>query len=71
MTPEDPREEVPKEEEDPKEVVRRGYDVISYAYRGDNATDGDYRLWTTRFQRYLPRSGTVSRFQSGWLAITG
>lgn len=59
MTPEDPREEVPKEEEDPKEVVRRGYDVISYAYRGDNATDGDYRLWTTRFQRYLPRSGTV------------
>src|SRR5690606_3426858 len=44
---------------------RRGYDIISYAYRGDNAADGDYRRWITRFQRYLTRSGTVLDLGSG------
>ena len=44
---------------DPKEVVRRGYDAISYAYRSDDAADGNYRRWISQFQRYLPNSGTV------------
>lgn len=45
--------------EDPKELVRRGYDAISYAYRSDDAADGNYRRWIDQFQRYLPDPGTV------------
>lgn len=30
---------------DPKEMVRKGYDVVSYAYRADDAEDGAYGEW--------------------------
>ena len=32
-------------ESDPKELVRRGYDRISYRYRADDAGDGGYGPW--------------------------
>jgi SAM-dependent methyltransferase len=44
---------------DPKEVVRRGYDAVSYAYRSDDAADGNYGRWVSRFQGYLPGAGSV------------
>ncbi|MGH2378273.1 MAG: class I SAM-dependent methyltransferase [Candidatus Limnocylindria bacterium] len=31
--------------DDPKSVVRRGYDLVSRAYRDDNAEEGAYREW--------------------------
>jgi len=31
--------------EDPKELVRRGYDRVSRAYRADAADDGEYAAW--------------------------
>ncbi len=31
--------------DDPKSVVRRGYDLVSRAYRADDAEDGVYREW--------------------------
>lgn len=30
---------------DPKEIVRRGYDLVARAYRSDNADDGAYAPW--------------------------
>ena len=30
---------------DPKSIVRRGYDLVSLAYRADDAEDGTYREW--------------------------
>ena len=31
--------------EDPKDIVRRGYDLVSRAYRADDADDGQYGNW--------------------------
>src|SRR6266849_3578706 len=31
--------------EDPKTIVRRGYDLVSRAYRADDAGDGEYAGW--------------------------
>lgn len=30
---------------DPKAIVRRGYDLVSRAYRADDADDGEYAAW--------------------------
>lgn len=44
---------------DPKDIVRRGYDAVSHAYRADDAEDGQYRPWTDALQRALPAAGAV------------
>jgi hypothetical protein len=31
--------------DDPKGIVRRGYDLVSRAYRADDAGDGEYGQW--------------------------
>src|SRR5258706_14879233 len=47
---------------DPKELVRRGYDAVSYAYRGDDldkATERRYAGWLSRLDPILPLGGDV------------
>ncbi len=44
---------------DPKEVVRRGYDVISYAYRGDDGDDPRYARWIGELTARIPGGGAV------------
>ena len=46
---------------DPKDVVRRGYDEISAAYRGDDPdlTGSRYLDWTARLVAALPRGARV------------
>ena len=31
--------------DDPKDIVRRGYDLVSRAYRADDADDSQYAAW--------------------------
>jgi SAM-dependent methyltransferase len=42
-------------EDDQREAVRRGYDVLSYRYRRDDADDGQYGAWLSDL---LPRLRT-------------
>jgi len=43
--------------DDPKTVVRHGYDLVSRAYRSDDATDGEYAEWIEQLEsRLRPRS---------------
>jgi SAM-dependent methyltransferase len=44
---------------DPKEQVRKGYDVVSYAYRADEADDGVYREWLAELSPHLRAGATV------------
>jgi 2-polyprenyl-3-methyl-5-hydroxy-6-metoxy-1,4-benzoquinol methylase len=44
---------------DPKDVVRRGYDEISRAYRADDADEGGYAPWISELRRRLPDRSTV------------
>ena len=44
---------------DPKEVVRRGYDRISDAYRGDLDDVEEYGAWLTELAALLPQGGRV------------
>jgi 2-polyprenyl-3-methyl-5-hydroxy-6-metoxy-1,4-benzoquinol methylase len=44
---------------DPKDVVRRGYDAVSYLYRGDDDADGLRRDWVDRLGRRLPAGARV------------
>jgi 2-polyprenyl-3-methyl-5-hydroxy-6-metoxy-1,4-benzoquinol methylase len=44
---------------DPKDVVRRGYDELSYRYRGDDADDGRYAPWIAELLRRLGPAGAV------------
>ena len=46
---------------EPKDVVRRGYDAVSYHYRADDAEDGRYRPWI---------AGLLHRI-AGWLRPGG
>jgi SAM-dependent methyltransferase len=39
--------------DDPKAIVRRGYDLISRAYRADDAEDGAYGEWLDLLERRL------------------
>jgi 2-polyprenyl-3-methyl-5-hydroxy-6-metoxy-1,4-benzoquinol methylase len=44
---------------DPTEVVRRGYDALSYRYRGDDETPAEYVPWLADLQRRLPGGASV------------
>jgi 2-polyprenyl-3-methyl-5-hydroxy-6-metoxy-1,4-benzoquinol methylase len=41
------------------EVVRRGYDALSWRYRGDDDPAGQYAPWIARLRQYLPPGGAV------------
>ena len=41
------------------DLVRRGYDALSYRYRSDDATDGHYQPWLTSLRNRLPAEGSV------------
>jgi SAM-dependent methyltransferase len=46
--------------EDPKAIVRRGYDLVSQAYRADDADDGVYAEWLDVLeQRVAPGSSVL------------
>lgn len=44
---------------DPTELVRRGYDSVSYRYRGDDDNPAEYTPWLTNLQRRLPTNASV------------
>ncbi|ADB31031.1 Methyltransferase type 11 [Kribbella flavida DSM 17836] len=44
---------------DPKEVVRRGYDVLSHRYRADDAGEADYAPWIAGLLERLPERADV------------
>jgi len=44
---------------DPKEVVRRGYDLVSRAYRGDDAAEGAYAEWLDLLEARVPPPAKV------------
>jgi 2-polyprenyl-3-methyl-5-hydroxy-6-metoxy-1,4-benzoquinol methylase len=44
---------------DPAELVRRGYDSVSYRYRGDHDHPPGYALWLINLQRQLPTSASI------------
>ena len=44
---------------DPKAVVRRGYDLVSRAYRADDATEGQYAEWLDLLEARVPPAGRV------------
>jgi 2-polyprenyl-3-methyl-5-hydroxy-6-metoxy-1,4-benzoquinol methylase len=44
---------------DPKEVVRRGYDAVSYLYRGDTEEPDHYATWLAQLQERVPTGGAV------------
>lgn len=41
------------------ELVRRGYDALSYRYRSDDAGEGRYAPWLVRLRERLPAAGSV------------
>jgi SAM-dependent methyltransferase len=45
--------------EDPKGIVRRGYDLVSRAYRADDASDGAYGEWIDLLEKRLPSGSAV------------
>jgi SAM-dependent methyltransferase len=45
--------------EDPKGIVRRGYDLVSRAYRADDASDGAYGGWIDLLETRLPLGSAV------------
>ncbi|HEX7746613.1 MAG TPA: class I SAM-dependent methyltransferase [Micromonosporaceae bacterium] len=46
-------------DDDQREVVRRGYDALSYHYRRDDADDGQYAPWLGDLLPRLPGSADV------------
>jgi len=44
---------------DERDLVRRGYDALSYHYRSGDADDGEYAPWLVDLQGRLPVSGAV------------
>jgi 2-polyprenyl-3-methyl-5-hydroxy-6-metoxy-1,4-benzoquinol methylase len=44
---------------DEREVVRRGYDALSYCYRRDDADDGGYGPWLSDLISRLPAAASV------------
>jgi 2-polyprenyl-3-methyl-5-hydroxy-6-metoxy-1,4-benzoquinol methylase len=42
-----------------RDLVRRGYDAISYRYRGDDDNAGRYGPWLAELQARLPAGGSV------------
>jgi SAM-dependent methyltransferase len=45
--------------EDERDLVRRGYDALSYHYRSDDAEDGRYAHWLADLDRRLPAGAAV------------
>jgi ubiquinone/menaquinone biosynthesis C-methylase UbiE len=45
--------------EDPKTLVRRGYDLVSRAYRADDAADGDYGRWLDLLETRVSTGSSV------------
>jgi SAM-dependent methyltransferase len=45
--------------DDERDLVRRGYDALSYHYRGDDADEGQYAPWLADLHRRLPTSAAV------------
>lgn len=45
--------------DDPKELVRRGYDAVSFCYRADDADDGSYGPWLAALRERLPAGAAV------------
>ena len=41
------------------DLVRRGYDALSYRYRSDDAPDGHYEAWLAALRNRLPFVGSV------------
>lgn len=44
---------------DPKDLVRRGYDALSWHYRADDADDGTYGPWLATLRERLPAGARV------------
>jgi 2-polyprenyl-3-methyl-5-hydroxy-6-metoxy-1,4-benzoquinol methylase len=44
---------------DPKDVVRRGYDALSYRYRGDTEEPEHYATWLAELRERAPAGGAV------------
>ncbi|MCX4470844.1 class I SAM-dependent methyltransferase [Micromonospora sp. NBC_01655] len=44
---------------DERDLVRRGYDALSYHYRPDDADDGQYAPWLADLHQRLPASAAV------------
>jgi len=42
-----------------REIVRRGYDALSYRYRADQAGDGGYAGWLDLLRERVPPGGSV------------
>lgn len=45
--------------DDPKQLVRRGYDALSYRYRADDAEDGNYGPWLAALCARIPAGAAV------------
>ena len=45
--------------DDERELVRRGYDALSYHYRSDDSGEGRYGPWLATLQPRLPVGGSV------------
>ena len=45
--------------DDERDLVRRGYDQLSYHYRRDDAEDGQYAPWLADLHQRLPASSAV------------
>jgi len=44
---------------DERDLVRRGYDALSYHYRSDDAEEGRYAPWLAALRARLPAGGSV------------
>jgi 2-polyprenyl-3-methyl-5-hydroxy-6-metoxy-1,4-benzoquinol methylase len=44
---------------DESDLVRRGYDALSYHYRSDDAAEDDYAPWLAGLRARLPAGGSV------------
>ena len=44
---------------DPKALVRRGYDLVSQAYRADHAREGEYGAWLDLLEARVPPPAKV------------
>jgi len=45
--------------DDPKTLVTRGYDLLSRAYRADDADEGQYAEWLDLLEARVPARGTI------------
>jgi len=45
--------------EDPKSIVRRGYDLVSGAYRADDADDGTYAEWLDMLEKRVAPGSSI------------